>query len=692
MLQFVRRLSTVKVSDEVRHAIATNVPVVSLESTIITHGLPFPQNLDMAQRVEREIRNLGVIPATTAFINGVPRVGLSSEEIEQLASLNNALKVSRRDVPYVMARKLNGGTTISGTMILSARAGIKVFATGGLGGVHRDGQVTMDVSADLDELSRTSVAVVCAGPKSILDIERTMEYLETKGVFVGTLGPPGTNIPGFYTSDSGVKSVHNFQDFEEAARIIQQEEVMQLGTGQLFCIPPPNDIALDSDFINGVIEEASFDAKQKGIKGKELTPFLLSRIALATKGDSVKTNIEFVLNNAKSAAQISRHLSNLRYAVEPATKLAAQPSVPAYPSSHSKAQTLVIGSLALDTYCSMDKVILEDSNPVTITTSVGGVGYNVALESFKQGNDSLKFVSVIGDDIHGANLLESLEVPGHSVQISPMSTAQYISFHDATGSLVVAGADMGIIETLTPEFVEQEIKLSKSRVVLSDANVSKELINHVNTLSKELGFLYVVEPTSSAKAAKLAVKSLTPQSPLYLSTPTIAELCSMYDAFELGGKFDVEAWLPALDALGVDGSFRTRVDNAARKSPYYKSLVDRGVVQMATSLLPYMKHLIVKDGINGVLLFSSHDDIRNVPETSNVTLSLRSQGHSSRGILFEHYESPEPLHTVDNVTGAGDAFVGSLLNRLSLDGGCLNGEMRSVIVREGQLAAIAKIR
>lgn len=305
----------VVVSPEIQQALHENKPVVSLESTIITHGLPYPQNLSMAQEVEAVIRSNGAIPATCAFIGGQPHVGLDPLQLQYLSEQaidNRVNKVSRRDIGYTMARKLDGGTTIALTMILSHMAGIKVFATGGLGGVHKDGQYTMDVSADLTELGRTPVSVVCAGPKSILDIGLTMEYLETQGVFVGTYNDnnrPHVEVPGFYCRESGILSPYSFNSFQQAAEIIySQNSVMSLTSGNLLCIPPPPESALDSAFISGIIDAANEEAKAKGIKGKELTPFLLARIAEATDGKSVECNIKFVLNNAKCASEIAKHL------------------------------------------------------------------------------------------------------------------------------------------------------------------------------------------------------------------------------------------------------------------------------------------------------------------------------------------------------------------------------------------------
>lgn len=299
-------------------------PIVSLESTIITHGLPYPDNLSMATEVERIIRANGAVPATCAFIEGIPYVGLTSHQLEYLseqASKKEINKVSRRDIGYTMANKVNGGTTIALTMILSHLAGIKVFATGGLGGVHKDGHLTMDVSADLTELGRTPVSVVCAGPKSILDIGLTMEYLETQGVFVGTYNDNNRTrieIPGFYCRDSGIQSPYSFNSFVQAASIIHsQNNLMSLKSGNVFCIPPPEDSALPSELINNIIENANEEAKEKGIRGKNLTPFLLSKIANDTKGKSVECNINFVYNNAVSATKIAKELLLLENNSEP---------------------------------------------------------------------------------------------------------------------------------------------------------------------------------------------------------------------------------------------------------------------------------------------------------------------------------------------------------------------------------------
>lgn len=303
------------ISEEVKAALQDQKPVVALESTIITHGFPYPQNLEMATQVESKIRNNGCIPATCAFIKGVPYVGLTSEQIQYLAQQSNVNKVSRRDFGPTMAMKLDGGTTIAGTMILAHKAGIQVFATGGLGGVHRDGHITMDVSADLTELSRTPVTVVCSGPKLILDVPKTIEYLETQGVLVGTYNDNGrkcVEIPGFFCRGSGVRSPYSFNDWNDIASMIyNHNQVMSLSSGVLVCVPPPEESALPSEFIDKIIENANEEAFAQGISGKELTPFLLKRIAQDTNGLSVKCNKEFVINNADASCKIAQRLVTL---------------------------------------------------------------------------------------------------------------------------------------------------------------------------------------------------------------------------------------------------------------------------------------------------------------------------------------------------------------------------------------------
>ena len=290
------------ISPEVSEALRQGRPVVALESTIISHGMPYPQNVQTALRVERTIRENGAVPATIAVIGGRLKAGLSEAEIEHLGSRGREVaKASRRDLPVLVARGMDGATTVTTTMIIAHMAGIRVFATGGIGGVHRGAETTMDISADLEELARTPMIVVCAGAKSILDLGLTLEYLETKGVPV--IGYGTSELPAFYTRTSGFKVDYRIDTPEELAAAFRASLEMGLGGGMLVTNPIPEEYSMDPVRINAAIEEALAEAAQKGIKGKETTPFLLARIKDITGGDSLASNIQLVLNNARLAAR-----------------------------------------------------------------------------------------------------------------------------------------------------------------------------------------------------------------------------------------------------------------------------------------------------------------------------------------------------------------------------------------------------
>ena len=300
----------IKVAEEVKKALAEGKAVVALESTIISHGMPYPQNVETALRVEEEVRKNGAVPATIAIIDGVPTVGCNRDEIEKLGKAGlTVTKVSRRDIPIVIAKGLNGATTVASTMILAEKAGVKIFATGGIGGVHRGAEKTMDISADLDELSKTNVTVVCAGAKSILDLNLTMEYLETKGVAV--IGYGTDELPAFFTRESGIKVGYRMDTPIEIAKSMKAKEDMGLEGGMLVTNPIPEEYSMDAEVIGEAIDKAVKEAEEKGVKGKDITPFLLDKIQKITGGDSLASNIQLVLNNARLASQIAVELSKL---------------------------------------------------------------------------------------------------------------------------------------------------------------------------------------------------------------------------------------------------------------------------------------------------------------------------------------------------------------------------------------------
>ena len=299
----MRTTNNIDISTEVQQALKTRLPVVALESTIISHGMPYPQNLETAHAVENIICEEGAMPATIAIMNGRIKIGLSQQELEEFAKHPTQLKVSRRDLPLVLSQKQIGGTTVAATMICAKLAGISVFVTGGIGGVHRENEKTMDISADLMELAQTNVAVVCAGIKSILDIPRTLEYLETQGVPV--IGYKTDEFPAFYTPASGSMVQSRLDTPEEIARCMKIKWGLGLDGGIVIGNPVQQEDAMDEVVIQQAISAALTDAAEKKIEGKDVTPFLLERINQLTEGQSLKSNIALVCNNARLGAKIA---------------------------------------------------------------------------------------------------------------------------------------------------------------------------------------------------------------------------------------------------------------------------------------------------------------------------------------------------------------------------------------------------
>ena len=298
------------VNPEVAKALAEGRPVVALESTIISHGMPYPQNKETALKVEEIIRAEGAVPATMAIIGGRLKIGCTPEDIEYLGKKGLAVnKTSRRDLPILVAKKEDGATTVATTMILAAMAGIKVFATGGVGGVHRGAETTMDISADLEELAMTPVMVVCAGAKSILDLGLTLEYLETKGVPV--IGYRTKELPAFYTSKSGFGVDYQLDTPEEIAQAFHVKQQLEMKGGMLVTNPIPTEFEMPPEVINKAIDQAVREANEQGVKGKKITPFLLDRIQQITGGDSLNSNIQLVFNNARLAAKTAVALAKL---------------------------------------------------------------------------------------------------------------------------------------------------------------------------------------------------------------------------------------------------------------------------------------------------------------------------------------------------------------------------------------------
>jgi pseudouridine-5'-phosphate glycosidase len=295
-----------RIPDHVRAALERNQPVVALESTVISHGLPYPHNLDLARAMEEEVRALNALPATIGVVAGAPAVGMSGAEIERFARAEGVLKLSRRDIGYAVALQRDGATTVAATMALAAAAGIAVFATGGIGGVHRGARESWDVSADLTELARTPVLVVCAGAKAILDLPATLEYLETAGVPVLALG--SDEFPAFYSASSGLPA-SRAETVTEAAEIWRAQRAFGGGAGMLLAVPPPAEVALPRHQIEAAIAHALAKADAAGVRGQAVTPFLLAAVAEETHGESMRTNIALLRQNARVAAQVAHTIA-----------------------------------------------------------------------------------------------------------------------------------------------------------------------------------------------------------------------------------------------------------------------------------------------------------------------------------------------------------------------------------------------
>ena len=297
----------IDIHPEVENAIENKEPIVALESTIISHGMPYPKNAETAFMVEETVRSNKAIPATIAIINGRLKVGLTNEEIEFLATNEEVKKVSRRDLPITIAQQLSGSTTVASTMIIASLARIAIFATGGIGGVHRGAENSMDISADLEELAKTNVCVVCAGPKAILDIGLTLQYLETKGVPV--IGYKTSELPAFYSSESGFDVDYKIDSALEIAEILKTKWNLLIDGGVLVANPIPIAFELETSIMNGAINQAIIDADNENITGKEITPYLLSKVNEITQGKSLDANIKLIQNNAALAAKIALHYS-----------------------------------------------------------------------------------------------------------------------------------------------------------------------------------------------------------------------------------------------------------------------------------------------------------------------------------------------------------------------------------------------
>ncbi|GAQ46133.1 hypothetical protein AtubIFM56815_007313 [Aspergillus tubingensis] len=710
-----------KVSEEVRDAVATGKPVVALESTIYTHGFPYPESVALAELLESVVRSNGAVPATIGILGGEARVGLSPEELVELASTaekKNALKVSRRDLGYICGlglagKRLHGGTTVSGTMVLAHLAGIKIFGTGGLGGVHRGGENSMDISADLTELGRTPVAVVSSGCKSFLDIPRTLEYLETEGVCVGTFadGRQGSvDFPAFYTRDSGLKSPKVIQNEAEAAAIVYAQSQIPVSSGILLANPVPLEHSIAKSDMDHIIDEALRLADVEGYHGSDNTPFVLAKIKELSGGKSVIANRALVEANVKRAAKVAVELSKLERSggalnerhmpafsgtsrADQATETELEHATKTPLETITKADVLVAGSLAIDLSCDFAPAeantttpALQTSNRAVIGQSLGGVGHNVAIAA-RYLDSSVLFCSVVGDDLSGQAALSSLRQEGLStagIKVLPPSsgarTAQYIAVNDAKKDLVVAMADMAIMEL--PEqaldfdnFWEPMMSRAQPQWAVVDGNWNDEVLSKWVSLAKKHKARVAFEPVSTAKSRRLfrsAIKppDCVPNNTVSLAAPNQFELAAMYQAARENGHLDSEEWWRIIDAMGMTGS-GSRERLVAMTSA---TLVDQGIPQQSIQLLPFIPCVLTKLGREGVLLtqlLRPGDARLTSPESAPYILSraLTSDGLIG-GVYLRLFPAAAELDEKDivSVNGAGDTLLGAVVTGLARGG------------------------
>ncbi|KAG6851170.1 hypothetical protein H0H93_015180 [Arthromyces matolae] len=638
------RGALIDVHPEVEEALSSNRPVVALETAVITHGFPYPGNVSLGMALENTVREQGAIPATIGLIGGRIKIGLKNQELERLASgENRPAKISRRDITTAMALKSDGGTTCSATLIFAALAGIKVFATGGLGGVHRGGESSMDVSADLHELTRCPVALVSAGIKSILDIPRTLEYLETLGVPVLTYGS-NREFPAFFSRRSGVDvriqvfqssaaHIHlqapwNVNDPAKAAEILYKQWQLGMDNGTLFAVPIPGEFEEVGESIQQAVDKAVAESVANGVDklGKEATPWLLSRVGELTQGASRASNIALLQNTA------------------------------------------LVGGVARN--------IAEASHRILSTSNEN------ALSSI--------LVSPIGHDAFGRHLSEQtkqlgMRIDGFVQSDDPTAVCNMIL--DQDGNLLSGIADMDIAARLEADPIITLVDRHNPGVVALDGNLSpatlQGVVEHCN--AKDIPVFF--EPTSVVKSAAImtsissSLDSFPGKPPIAFASPNTLELAHMYSSAESLGLTARQAWWETIDDLSLGSSFRldverlsrlpVDVENTAKGSLAF--LNSEGLIQMAVKLLPFFQHLIIKCGERGVtvVMWKSGLHLSNSPwgKLNSDMTRRRIIAHNKAKdtcVIVQHF-SPHFLDKVVNVTGAGDSLVGALLAKLTQD-------------------------
>ncbi|KAI0756912.1 indigoidine synthase A-like protein [Daedaleopsis nitida] len=734
----------IDVHPEVQDALAHGRPVVALETTIVTHGMPYPTNRDTAQSIEGNVRKAGAVPATIGLIEGRVKIGLELHQLERLADVSknpSVVKLSRRDIGAAIALKKDGGTTCSTTLIFASLAGIKVFATGGLGGVHRGAESTMDISADLHELTRCPVGLVSAGVKSILDIGRTLEYLETLGVPVISYGPTD-DFPAFYTRRSGFTSPWRMNDPITAARVLHTHKQLGISHGALFAVPIPEPYEAVGEDLQRAVEKAVMESEANGVsrRGKEATPWLLKRVGELTAGKSLASNIALIENTATIGGQIAVAYAQLAghqhcsisqphtvHLSEATPKLKnAPPLLPA--------KLVIVGSAAVDITARADPVPsaarssnLHSTSPGVVSITPGGVGRNIAeaaqriLSSrSKELSDTAMLISPIGDDAFGQLLISRFSNVGMRadglIHVPAARTAVCNMVLDSSGGLTGGVADMDVIRSFDSSKIIDVLKEHEPTILALDANMSSETLKSLIGYATRQNTLSFFEPTSVPKstaifpaiAAALSSASIS-RAPITFATPNVLELARMYQE-ACASPLELTAhkyWWQVVDDMSLGSDFRMQLDQLARRSALegehaaaagnLSFLVDNGVAQMAINLLPFFQHLVIKCGERGLISafrISGEQTESSAWATQSSNISARqivAHNEARKSIVvLKHFPPIEvPDEKIVNVTGAGDSLVGSMLATLSQNPNAFeNPDILDYMLAQAQLAAV----
>ncbi|KZT72831.1 hypothetical protein DAEQUDRAFT_704536 [Daedalea quercina L-15889] len=725
-LEALRNIGPIDVHPEIQDALAAKRPVVALETTIVTHGMPQPVNLQTAQSVENIVRSTGAIPATIGIIQGRVKIGLEPRELEYLADVQSkpsVVKVSRRDIGPAIALQRDGGTTCSATLIFAALAGIKVFATGGLGGVHRGGEQSMDVSADLHELTRCPVGLVSAGVKSILDIGRTLECLETLGVPVVSYAKTD-DFPAFYSRRSGFKSPWRIDDPVTAAHVLYTQHQLGMKNGVLFAVPIPERYQAIGEELQESVEQAVAESEENGVSklGKEATPWLLKRVGELTAGKSLTSNVALIENTALVGGQIAIAYAQLagdvKQQFEKSGKVYASSNPQTGQLVHTQSQEspetspppaaalAVFGCAAVDITAQADPSIANTSIgvhttvPGSVSLTLGGVGRNLAEAAYRvlqsrspdSANDVV-LVSAVGRDAFGRLLVNETKELGMRIDglitLDDRRSAICNMVLDSTGGLTTGVADTDITLSLDQEATREALRKHQPRIVAIDGNLSPETVTTLVDACRQDNIATFYEPTSVPKSTNVfpaiaaSLGRADPQSSVIsFAAPNVLELARMYEE-AVAGKLELTShshWWKVVDEMAIGSEFRMDLQLLARLDASMHDrakgtlsfLVDKGIAQMAIHLLPFFQHLVIKCGDRGVITVfrvtgqEAKPSLWMQERTDMHKRQVVGKGREGFGItVLKHYPALiMPSEKIVNVTGAGDSFVGTVLATL----------------------------